>query len=118
MMMISSSEIGSKTQRSNSEERRKIKNFRRHSDLVRWRLSFRRSHLSQSKHNNLKNHQAKKVRRIKRRSVMSLLKRKRKKSLKSLTRVTNLSKMIMGIPLKRQKRLQRRNKLREQISLL
>ena len=117
-MMISSSEISSKTQRSNLEARRKIKNFKKHLDLARWRQSFRKFHLSQSRHNNLKNHLAKKARRIRRKSVMSLLRKKRKKSLKSLTRVTNLSKMIMGIPLKRQKRLQRRNKLREQISLL
>ena len=117
-MMISSSETSSKTQRFNSEARRKIKSCKKHSDLVRWRQSFRGSHLSQNRHNNPKNHQAKKAKKIRRRSVMSLLRRKRKKLLKSLTRVTNLSKMIMGIPLKRQKRPQRRNKLREQIFLL
>ena len=116
-MMISSSEISSKTQRFNSEARRKIKSYKKHSDLVRWKQSFRGSHLSQNRHNNPRSHQAKKARRIRRRSVMSLLRKKRKKSTKSLTRVTNLSKTIMEIPQKRQKKLQRGNKLKEQIFL-
>ena len=114
-MMISSSEISSKTQRSNLEARRKIKNFKKHLDLARWRQSFRRFHLSQSRHNNLKNHLAKKARRIRRKSVMSLLRKKRKKSTKNLTRVTSLLKTIMEIPQKRQKKPQRRNKQREQM---
>ena len=116
MMMISSSETSSKTQRFNSEARRKIKSCKKHSDLVRWRQSFRGSHLSQNRHNNPKNHQAKKARRIRRKSLMSLQKKKRILS-KSLTRVTSSLKMIMEIPQKRQKKLQRGNKHKEQIFL-
>ena len=114
-MMISSSETKNKIQRFNLEGRRKIKNCKRHLDLVRWKQSFKRFLLSQSRLINQRNHRPKKAKRIKRKSMMSHL-RKRRKPTKSLTRVTNLLKMIMEIPQRRQKKPQKRNKLKEQTS--
>ena len=95
--------------------RRKIKNCKRHLDLVRWKQSFKRFHLSQSRLINQRNHRPKKAKRIKRKSMMSH-QRKRRKPTKSLMRVTNLLKMIMEIPQRRQKKPQKRNKLKEQTS--
>ena len=116
-MTISSSETSSKTQRFNLEGRRKIKSFKKPLDQVRWRPSFKKFHLSQSRLKNPRNHQAKKARRIRRKSLMSLQRRKKRISSKNLTRVINSSKMIMEIPQRRQKKLQRGNKLKEQIFL-
>ena len=116
-MMISSSETSSKTQRFNSEAKRKIKSCKKHLDQVRWRQSFKRFHLSQSRLKNQKNPLAKKARKIRRKSLMNLLRKKRKKLTKCLMRVTNLLKTIMEIPQKRQRRHQRRNQLKEQTFL-